>query len=329
MHIQKIYFGAPGTGKSYVVQKYIEENNNSKSFRAIVHPEYTYSDFVGQLLPEKDEKDDIKFKFKRGVFTEALKEAFNDSSKKVFLILEEISRGNVAAIFGDIFQLLDRNKFSQSRYPINNSQIANEIEQIVGNEVYLPTNFNIIGTVNMNDQNVFPMDTAFKRRFEWEYISAQPVVDEYGNTKNRLNNPKLIIPIDSNRGNDIQTNWLSFYTSLNNFITDNENGLGKNDDKQIGQFFIEFNENLIENSYSKNEEIKMKAISEINKQIKNKLLLYLWQDIHSNSIFTNNISMFDEQVVNFDYLYFEYENERVFSQVFIELFLKKDNFLYE
>ena len=118
------------------------------------------------------------FTFKEEPFTQALMEAYADSSKEVFLILEELSRGNVAAIFGDIFQLLDRDSHFVSRYPIRNKNIADKIPSLLTDEVKLPSNFNIICTVNMNDQNVFPMDTAFKRRFDWEYISIDPVIDK-------------------------------------------------------------------------------------------------------------------------------------------------------
>ncbi|WP_199219392.1 AAA family ATPase, partial [Staphylococcus haemolyticus] len=109
------------------------------------------------------------------IFTRALKEAFEEFDKPVYLVIEEVSRGNVAAIFGDIFQLLDRDEYFQSKYPIRNKDVANEIVELDNDMVYLPSNFNIIGTVNTNDQSVFPMDTAFKRRFDWEYVSVKPV----------------------------------------------------------------------------------------------------------------------------------------------------------
>lgn len=165
--LQLIYYGAPGTGKSYTVDNLNEIRSvpDEQIYRTTFHPEYTYSDFTGQILPVV--KDGIiTYDYQCGVFTNALKEAYKDSSKQVYLIIEEMSRGNVASIFGDIFQLLDRNDKNVSRYPIRNSVIAHEIPQIDDDDdlIYLPANFNIFGTVNINDQNVFVMDTAFKRR---------------------------------------------------------------------------------------------------------------------------------------------------------------------
>ena len=130
--------------------------------------------------------------------------------------------------------MLDRDEYFQSKYPIRNKDVANEIVELDNDMVYLPSNFNIIGTVNTNDQSVFPMDTAFKRRFDWEYVSVKPVKDDKGNII-EINNPKIRL-IDFNN-NYIEIDWFRFYNSLNNFITDKSKGLGKSEDKQIGQFF--------------------------------------------------------------------------------------------
>ncbi|ELV2914390.1 AAA family ATPase, partial [Staphylococcus pseudintermedius] len=110
MKFQTIFFGAPGTGKSHEVKSLLRNYSESKIFRITIHPEYSYTDFIGQYLPVKDQNGDLSFEFKEGVFTEALKEAYNDTNEEVFLILEEVSRGNVSEIFGDIFQLLDRDE---------------------------------------------------------------------------------------------------------------------------------------------------------------------------------------------------------------------------
>ena len=148
---QIIYFGAPGTGKSYAIENLDEIRKTSKDriFRTTFHPEYSYSDFVGQILPVVKDGT-ITYDFQPGVFTEALKLAYSDLSKPVYLIIEEMSRGNVAAIFGDIFQLLDRNDRFTSRYPIRNSIIASEIIQLDNEDelISLPANFNIFATLN-------------------------------------------------------------------------------------------------------------------------------------------------------------------------------------
>ena len=323
MHEQIIYFGAPGTGKSHLVKQKLTGVSNDKIFRVTIHPEYTYSDFIGQLLPEQNPTSrSIEFPFKPGPFTRSLIEAFNDTSTDVYLILEEISRGNVAAIFGDIFQLLDRDKHFVSKYPIRNKNIADQIVHIRTDEIYLPSNFNIIGTVNINDQNVFPMDTAFKRRFDWEYVSTSPAKDAHGNRLAKLNNPKISVAIDANRSNDIKTTWQSFYSALNVFITDKDKGLGKNEDKQLGQFFIDFGDTLTTESHSTVTATARDAESKINNIIKNKLLMYLWNDVQGSSSFNMSTRLFSNEIRSFDDLYSNYGVNKVYSDNFIENFLR-------
>lgn len=323
MHEQLIIFGAPGTGKSYLVKERLSSHPSDKIFRVTIHPEFLYTDFVGQLLPDTLPGGTPTFTFKEGPFTRALIEAFADNSKDVFLVLEELSRGNVASIFGDIFQLLDRDKHFVSKYPIRNKNIADLIPTLTTDEIVLPSNFNIICTVNINDQNVFPMDTAFKRRFDWEYVSTAPIKDKVtGNRISKLNNPKLKIAIDNIRSNDLETTWHSFYTSLNLFITDKTNGLGKKEDKQVGQFFIDFGDSLTNESHSPNVTTANNAINEINKIIRNKLLMYLWQDVQGISILKSEVSLFDKTICNYDDLYNNFGSNKVFSDTFIDNFLK-------
>ena len=322
MYDQLILFGAPGTGKSYEIKERLASYPDDKKFRVTIHPEFLYTDFIGQLLPDTAPGAPSTFTFKEGPFTRALMEAYADSSKEVFLILEELSRGNVAAIFGDIFQLLDRDTHFVSRYPIRNKDIADKIPTLTTDEIKLPSNFNIICTVNTNDQSVYPMDTAFKRRFNWEYVSIEPVKDKTtGNRNTQLNNPRMRIAVDSNRGNDLITTWQSFYMALNSFITDRNAGLGKKEDKQVGQFFLSFSKSLITDSHSYNQTVSDSADKKINQNIKNKLLLYLWQDIHGASLNSTGKSLFTNDITSFGVLYDRYGNEKVFSDDFINNFL--------
>ena len=295
----KIYYGAPGTGKSYGVTEeiktvypdYIEEESAEYVLRTSLHPEYTYSDFVGQVMPVK-KGEDITYDFKPGVFTNALKKAIEEPTNSVYLVLEELSRANVAAVFGDLFQLLDRNDNGISQYKITNPIIAKEV--YAGNyendDIRLPANLRIRGTVNTNDQNVFVMDTAFKRRFEWEYVSTDPVTGANGEF---LNNPE--IEFQSGR----KVRWCEFYQAINDYIT-REMELGE--DKQIGQFFIKFAD---------------KDYSESNQTlIKNKLLLYLWEDVDKASF---NKRLFSSAIKNFSTLYKKFGlGERVFSTSFLD-----------
>lgn len=294
----KIYYGAPGTGKSYSVSEeiksiypnYIEEESADYVVRTSLHPEYTYSDFVGQVMPVKN-GEDITYDFKPGVFTNALKKAIELPGQAVYLVLEELSRANVAAVFGDLFQLLDRNDNGVSQYKISNPIIAKEIygNNCEHDDIRLPANLLIRGTVNTNDQNVFVMDTAFKRRFEWEYVSTEPVIGANGEF---LNNPE----IEYQRGSKVS--WCEFYQAVNDYIT-SEMELGE--DKQIGQFFIKF----ADQGYSERNQTL----------IQNKLLQYLWEDVDKASF---NARLFSSAIKNFSTLYKMFgSGERVFSTLFL------------
>lgn len=167
--LQIIYFGAPGTGKSYKIKHEIIPAD-IEPYRVTFYPDYYYSDFVGGLRPQKTDKG-ISYEFEPGPFAKALKDSF---SKPTYLIIEEINRGNAAAIFGDIFQLLDR-KEGKSEYSITNHDLyqyltKEGVTELVEDKVYLPSNLNILCTMNTADQNVFVLDTAFKRRFRMEYV---------------------------------------------------------------------------------------------------------------------------------------------------------------
>ena len=302
--MQTIYYGAPGTGKSYEIDDMLLKKGilDEYIFRITFHPDFTYSDFVGQLLPtvikSGPSKGDITYAFSKGVFTQAVEKAYEDTSKEVYLILEEMSRGNCAAIFGDIFQLLDREKSGlnkgYSKYFINNDLISRDILAITDDRVKLPPNLSIIGTVNTSDQNVYVMDTAFKRRFEWEYISTKPVGSPY---KNNID----ISLFNGSKKNSIK--WIDLYGVLNIFIS-SDKWLDLGEDKQIGQFFIEFD---------------MSANwTEHKKQIKNKLLHYLWFDIDQSS-YKSEVSLFDKSISNFAKLYDAFENDaKIFSDTFFE-----------
>jgi len=309
--MQVIYYGAPGTGKSYKVDEYLKGLNVSSDciFRTTFHPEYTYNDFVGQLLPkvfrEEDGKSSISYEFSKGVFTRALEKSYENTFKPVFLIIEEMSRGDCAGIFGDIFQLLDRETQGidkgYSKYFINNEIIGKDIIAIENDKIKLPVNFHILGTVNTSDQNVFVMDTAFKRRFDWVFISTHPKPKE-GPYENNI---ELELVIDDSQGIK-KVNWVDFYSNLNKFISDSR-FLGLGEDKQLGQFFIEFD--------------ATNSIEENKSKIKNKLLHYLWSDIHK-TCYNSRISLFDSKITCFSDLYNSYEHDKkVFSDAFLQFFL--------
>lgn len=303
--MQIIYYGVPGTGKSFQVDKYLCDNNVSSEsiFRVTFHPEYTYSDFVGQLIPtvikNGPNKGDVSYTYSKGIFTQALEKAYEDLSKNIFLVIEEMSRGNCAAIFGDLFQLLDREKTGiqkgYSRYFINNDIIAKDIIAIQDDRIKLPPNFHILGTVNTSDQNVYVMDNAFKRRFNWKYIGTEPISSPDGSPINDFH-------FELNDGQSmVKTSWVYFYQILNKFIT-SDKFMGLSEDKQIGQFFIETDD------------------QNARDEIQDKLLNYLWFDVNQSS-YKSDVRLFDRKITCFSELYDCFDNDKkCFSDEFIDLF---------
>ena len=148
-----------------------------RSERVVFHPDYTYSDFVGQILPriikkEGESEGKLRYVFEPGPFTKMLKKAHDDPNNMYYLVIEEINRGNAPAIFGDIFQLLDRNDDGSGKYHTSNYDMA---KVVYGDEhedeiIKMPANLTLLATMNTSDQNVFTLDTAFQRRWEMHLI---------------------------------------------------------------------------------------------------------------------------------------------------------------
>lgn len=184
---QVILSGVPGTGKSFYVENTIMGGNSNPNnvIRTIIHPDYTYADFVGYQKPKKNiTTGRIEFEFKPGPLTKALERCFIAEKENVYLVVEEMNRGDFAAVMGDTFQLLDRvDDFTRddhgwSQYPIVNKLVYDYLvskkPSLAGvlplNKIKFPSNLNIIGTMNTADQNVFVLDTAFRRRFRNIYL---------------------------------------------------------------------------------------------------------------------------------------------------------------
>lgn len=181
--IQKVFYGAPGTGKSHRVDELIkkeypdDEKLRTHIKRVIFHPAYNYGEFVGCIKPLVSPDRPLDYAFVPGPFTELLKAAFLNPEEKFFLIIEEINRGDAPSIFGDVFQLLDRGPDGKSSYTIVNRDIGNYYSRdpwmkniFFDGRIWIPANFNIVATMNTADDNIFVMDSAFKRRFELEYV---------------------------------------------------------------------------------------------------------------------------------------------------------------
>lgn len=228
----EIYYGIPGCGKSYTVSNEVLSGVEEKNiFRTTFFLDYSNADFVGQLLP-KTENGKVTYEPFFGPFTKALSRAY-ETDEMVYLVIEEINRGNAAAIFGDLFQLLDRLtekkaqekggnwKEGDSEYPITNNFIETYLGISQG-EVVIPSNLSVIATMNTSDQNVFPLDTAFKRRWDRKKVVADWEEVDFAD--------KCIPYTDFS--------WKQFVTSINTII-DGEKAEGTiSEDKKIGPFFI-------------------------------------------------------------------------------------------
>lgn len=354
--IQKILFGSPGTGKSHEIKNVIAPilgvDVSSKNYiPTVFHPEYTYGDFMGKLMPLTDDNGKVSYKFYAGHFLKALGLAYKNlinsaiqydkdkaevlknykqeigitkqdefspeqkreleqkyaqvqkNTQNVLLVVDEINRGNSAAIFGTVFQLLDRKSNGWSEYPVllsdlesltllkeigltkklesgdteysykethTSTKVVLEktlwkkyldyiISDLSGNDrfdmndnyIKIPSNLSIVATMNTSDNSIYFMDSAFKRRWDWEFIEIEDKND-------------LLKNVNITLDNGTQYQWRTFVDRLNNFIKSNHDKIRKIEDKQVGYRFI--------NESSITEE-----------KMKNKLLFFVW-----DSIFTSN-----------------------------------------
>lgn len=259
-----IYFGAPGTGKSFQLE---EDKNNlltdyeSNYSRVTFHPDYSYANFVGTYKPvpiKENNETRITYEYVSGPFMRLLVKALDKPSEPFLLIIEEINRANVAAVFGDVFQLLDRKKDNSSRYPIDTSvEMKKYLEDELGKtyeKLKIPSNMFIWATMNSADQGVFPMDTAFKRRWNFKYFG----IDKY---ENKIEN--IIFTL-----NDVEISWNTLRKQINKELLSDEYKI--NEDKLLGPFFA-FDE-------YKDTEITEDDEEDIKDIFKNKIIMYLFED---------------------------------------------------
>ena len=295
----EIYYGAPGCGKSQKVKSICEEKGYIYE-RTTFYPDYTNGEFIGQVVPEVDKDKRIEYKIQPGYFTKMLFEAMLNPDKKYCLIIEEINRGNASAIFGDIFQLLDRDNKGLSEYKIENNIITGffKMNGYDLKEIRIPSNMWILATMNTSDQNVYTLDTAFKRRWDLKKIknSFDPNI-EY-DEKIR----KMIIPGSNN------VTWETFITKINSQIFE-KNSYGVNaEDKQIGKYFVGLNE--LENpDVRENASLKSKE-----KAFADKVLMYLWEDVTK----LNHEVWFNSKYKTLDDLLLGFENYnlKIFNNLF-------------
>ena len=337
--LQQIYYGAPGTGKSKTIK---DLTFGESVIRTTFHPDSDYASFVGTYKPITEEVDlrdcygkkvidddtkevvkeeRIAYKFIPQAFLEAYVEAWKKlgSSKKQYLIIEEINRGNCAQIFGDLFQLLDRNEYGFSDYPIvadkdmqkylekefagweitNKDEInqlygeANMVNLIMkGKRLVLPSNLYIWATMNTSDQSLFPIDSAFKRRWDWKYVSISEGRDKATNA-----------PLNwyINTG-DKQYKWWSFIKKVNNLI----GSLTNSEDKKLGYFFCK----------AKDGEIDADLFV-------SKVIFYLWNDVFKDYGFDDKDFQDEEgKILSFDRFYEDVNGVTNVNVANVELFLE-------
>lgn len=278
-----LFYGVPGSGKSYQVNEYIQDQ--SKMERVVFHPDYTYSDFVGQILPIIDNEGKICYKFTSGPFTSILKKAKNNSKEIYYLVIEEINRGNAPAIFGEIFQLLDRDEYGNSKYTITSPEISKVIYDNDDMHISLPSNLNIIATMNTSDQNVFTLDTAFQRR--WRMRLIQNDIDS------AVHAEKEIL--------DTKVKWKDFCKIINRQILESNNTITSSEDKRLGAYFIEGRDLL----FDEREDKGANKIDRIKGELRNslfseKVIKYLWDDAFKfsrESLFNNDFDSL-EAIIN-------------------------------
>lgn len=330
LSLQQIFYGAPGTGKSHTIK---EKTKESDVIRTTFHPDTDYSTFVGAykpttaLLPICDElgqpmkigattlhKEQIVYEFVAQSFLQAYVNAWKkfDKDDKQYLVIEEINRGNCAQIFGDLFQLLDRNDYGFSDYPIKaDADMKRQLQKafaglviaqkdkintmyegkdivsqvLNGDILLLPNNLYIWATMNTSDQSLFPIDSAFKRRWDWTYM---PISDAEKN---------WIIEVDGSK-----YDWWQFLEKINEKI----GSITNSEDKKLGYFFCKAQDGVIS-----------------AKTFVGKVIFYLWNDVFKDYEFGDAIfNDEDGSKLSFDKFYTSEGNNSKVVEEKVALFLK-------
>lgn len=299
-----VVYGTPGCGKSFHVQNTLLKefgvaNDEQHRIRTTFYQDYTNTDFVGQIIPKVKEDKSVTYEFNPGPFALAMKMAIEHSDEPVALVIEELNRGNAASIFGDIFQLLDRADDGKSQYKITNVNLQDYLNNMFKERnlhfdyIVIPSNLYIVATMNTSDQNVFTLDTAFKRRWKFEKLPNIFAPDhKYA---------EYFVP-----GMDGVT-WKTLVKAINNFIVSRADDLSS-EDKQLGVYFIG-KETLSETKEGTTNETKKKEFAY-------KLLEYLWDDVAK---YTHS-DWFGPDVKTLDQLIEEYMTKG--QEVFVDGILK-------
>ena len=338
--LQQIYYGAPGTGKSFEIDR---ATKDKEVIRTTLHPDSDYSTFVGAYKPTSIEvpvrdvtgkvivengkqvtENRIVYEFVEQAFLQAYTKAWyayankanGEKAEEQYLVIEEINRGNCAQIFGDLFQLLDRNGYGFSDYPITadkdmKKQLAKafkgitisdaeRINDIYGKDIVaqvlngdillLPDNLYIWATMNTSDQSLFPIDSAFKRRWDWKYM---PICE------GKENGVSLGWKIKV-KGH--LYDWWQFVEKINAEINEQT----KSEDKKLGYFFCKAQDGIVS-----------------AETFVSKVIFYLWNDVFKDQTFASDIFRDGEEELTFNKFYDVNANGKaVVKEDKVELFLQ-------
>ncbi len=301
---QTIYYGAPGTGKSHAIKNM--EDAGLHCIRTTFHPDSDYATFVGCYKPHRNrESGNLTYEFVEQAFLETYRLAWENPRQEIALVIEEINRGNCAQIFGDIFQLLDRDEDGWSTYPIKaDTDICERLTDIAipgysetmsaryskDKEGYgfmaLPPNMSLLATMNTSDQSLFPIDSAFKRRWDWQYM---PIANGGKNWKILIGTAKF--------------DWWQFIKKINAQI----GATTSSEDKKLGYYFCKANDGRID-----------------EKTFVGKVIFYLWNDVFKDYEFEGQLfEDTDGEKLTFDKFYKVEAGQTVVETSKILAFLRK------
>lgn len=318
---QIIYYGVPGCGKSKKIMDLLDiakqkgeiTDEEKQVVRVVFHPEYTNADFVGQVMPVVKPAGGVDYDFSAGPFTRILARAYANPTKPYFLVIEEINRGNAAAIFGEIFQLLDRHKKGESdsvggnlytagwsKYFVDHVDVNGKISAEIAETEYgsdeekpavnftantairLPPNLSIYATMNTSDQNVFTLDNAFKRRFDSELVKNTLDGEQHkAQRKTKIENTDVT--------------WGTFWEKINDLILEKNTSMISSEDKRLGAYFI-IGEEKTDDAGNKYCEVSRKLFGE-------KVLEYLWDDAFKykrKEVFAESCKSVESLIENFE-----------------------------
>ena len=254
------------------IQKCKQRDNDGKNQYAYMNQAIALGEYLEKEGLWRDDST-ITYAFTPQVFTNAYVRAWEHPNEKVYLVIEEINRGNCAQIFGDLFQLLDRKDDGTSEYPIHadkdlasylqDTLSGNAKQGIAEGKLCLPSNLHIIATMNTSDQSLFPMDSAFKRRWDWEYVPINYKEAKSSGFKITIGKKSYL--------------WIKFLEHINGKVWD----LTKSEDKQMGNFFIKGN---------------------ITEEVfKSKVMAYLWHEICKDEYGATNYFFCTEKGYKFSF----------------------------